>query len=207
MAWTSDKQDPEGLTMLSFTTDKQAYKVGEKVTVTLPKSSAGRALISIEDGSRILSKEWVTTNAKEDTKYTLTVTEEMAPNFYIFATLLQPHAQTDNDLPIRLYGVLNINVENEETKLTPVINMPDELRPEKEFSVSVSEKNGKDMTYTLAIVDEGLLDLTSFKTPNAWSDFYARQALGVRTWDMFDLVVGAQTGKIGPLLSIGGDEA
>jgi len=203
----SEKQDPEGLTMLSFTTDKQSYKVGEKVTVTLPKSSAGRALISIEDGSRILHKDWVATNADEDTKYTFTVTEEMAPNFYIFASLLQPHAQTDNDLPIRLYGVLNISVENSETKLTPVISMPDELRPEKEFSVSVSEKNGKDMTYTLAIVDEGLLDLTSFKTPDAWNDFYARQALGVRTWDMFDLVVGAQTGKIGPLLSIGGDEA
>ncbi len=203
----SDKQDPSGLTMLSFTTDKQSYKVGEKVTVNLPKSSEGRVLISIEDGSRIITKDWVNTTAKEDTKYTFTVTEEMAPNFYIFGTLLQPHAQTNNDLPIRLYGVLNINVENKDTQLTPVINMPNELRPEKEFTVSVSEKNGKDMTYTLAIVDEGLLDLTSFKTPNAWSDFYARQALGVRTWDMFDMVVGAQTGKMGPLLSIGGDEA
>jgi len=203
----SDKQDPEGLTMLSFTTDKQSYIVGEKVTVTIPKSSAGRALISIEDGSRIITKDWVSTSAGEDTKYTFTVTEEMAPNFYIYASLLQPHAQKDNDLPIRLYGVLNINVENKETELNPVINMADELRPEKEFTVSVSEKNGKDMTYTLTIVDEGLLDLTAFKTPNAWADFYSRQALGVRTWDMFDMVVGAQTGKIGPLLSIGGDEA
>ena len=63
------------------------------------------------------------------------------------------------------------------------------------------------MTYTLAIVDEGLLDLTSFKTPNAWNEFYSREALGVRTWDLFDRVLGAQTGMLGPLLSIGGDEA
>ena len=203
----SEKQDPSGLTMLSFTTDKQTYNVGETATVILPKSSDGRALISIEDGSRVISREWVTTSGKEDTKHTFRVTEEMAPNFYIFASLFQPHAQTDNDLPIRMYGVLNINVENKETVLSPVITMPNELRPEKEFSVSVSEKNKKEMTYTLAIVDEGLLDLTSFKTPNAWNDFYSRQALGVRTWDMFDMVVGAQTGKLGPLLSIGGDEA
>lgn len=203
----SKKDDPSGLTMLSFTTEKPTYKVGETASVIIPKSSNGRVLISIEDGSKILSKQWINTSASEDTKYSFTVTEEMTPNFYVFATLLQPHAQTDNDLPIRMYGVVNVNVENNETILSPVINMPDELRPEKEFSVSVSEKNGKDMTYTLAIVDEGLLDLTSFKTPNAWSDFYARQALGVRTWDMFDMVVGAQTGKIGPLLSIGGDEA
>lgn len=203
----SQKDDPSGLTMLSFSTDKQSYKVGETVTVILPKSSKGRTLLTIEDGSRIISRQWVKTNAEEDTKYTFKVTEEMTPNFYIFASQLQPHAQTDNDLPIRMYGVRNISVENDETKLTPVISMPDELRPEKEFTVSISEKNKKEMTYTLAIVDEGLLDLTAFKTPNAWADFYARQALGVRTWDMFDMVVGAQTGKLGPLLSIGGDEA
>ncbi|MDR2955703.1 MAG: hypothetical protein LBV43_11530 [Prevotella sp.] len=203
----SDKQDADGLTMLSFTTDKTSYNVGETATVIIPKSSNGRVLISIEDGSKILSRQWVRTSPDEDTKHTFTITEEMTPNFYIFANLLQPHAQEHNDSPIRMYGVLNVNVENKETVLTPVINMPDELRPEKEFTASVSEKNGKDMTYTLAIVDEGLLDLTAFKTPNAWTDFYARQSLGVRTWDMFDMVVGAQAGKLGPLLSIGGDEA
>lgn len=202
----SSKDDPNGLTMLSFSTDKQTYNVGEKVTVTLPKSSAGRTLISIENGSKVLSRKWVETSATEDTKYSFKVEEGMAPNFYIFATLLQPHAQSDNDLPIRMYGVLNIDVNNENTILTPVISMPDELRPEKEFTVSVSEKNRKNMTYTLAIVDEGLLDLTAFKTPDAWPSFYAKQALGVRTWDMYDMVVGAMTGKLGSLLSIGGDE-
>lgn len=201
------KEDASGLTMLSFSTDKNSYNVGEKATVILPKSSDGRALISIENGSKIISKTWVKTSAKEDTKYIFDVTDEMAPNFYVFTTLIQPHAQTDNDLPIRMYGVLNINVDNKNTILSPVINMPNELKPEKEFSIAVSEKNKKPMTYTLAVVDEGLLDLTSFKTPNAWNDFYAKQALGVRTWDMYDMVVGALTGKMGPLLSIGGDEA
>ncbi len=203
----SNKTDPNGLTMLSFSTDKQTYSVGEKATVIIPKSSAGRALISIENGSRVISREWVKTSAKEDTKYTFKVTEEMNPNFYVFATLLQPHAQKDNDLPIRMYGVVNVNVENKDSKLMPVISMPNELRPEKEFTLSVSEKSRKPMTYTLAIVDEGLLDLTAFKTPNAWDEFYAREALGVRTWDLFDRVLGANTGLFGPLLSIGGDEA
>ncbi|MDH6355516.1 uncharacterized protein YfaS (alpha-2-macroglobulin family) [Dysgonomonas sp. PH5-45] len=203
----SDKQDPNGLTMLSFSTDKRTYNAGEKATVIIPKSSQGRVLISIENGSKVIQREWIKTSEKEDTKYTFTVTDEMTPNFYIFATLLQPHAQTVNGLPIRMYGVQNINVENKNTVLQPVINMPAELRPEKEFTVSVSEKNRKKMTYTLAIVDEGLLDLTAFRTPNAWADFYSRQALGVRTWDMFDMVVGAHAGKMGPLLSIGGDEA
>ncbi len=203
----SNKTDPNGLTMLSFSTDKETYAVGETVTVIIPKSSSGRALISIENGSGIIWKEWIKTSETEDTEYQFKITEEMNPNFYLFVTLLQPHAQTENDLPIRLYGVRNINVEDKNSKLQPIIQMPNELSPEKEFSVSVSEKNKKSMTYTLAIVDEGLLDLTSFKTPNVWNEFYAREALGVRTWDLFDRVLGANTGMIGPLLSIGGDEA
>jgi len=36
--------------------------------------------------------------------------------------------------------------------------------------VTVSEKSGKPMTYTLAIVDDGLLDLTNFKTPDPWNE-------------------------------------
>lgn len=202
----SNKQDAAGATMLSFSTDKNSYSVGEKATVILPKSSNGRALLTIEDGSRVISRTWIKTSAEEDTKHTFEITDEMAPNFYIWATLLQPHSQTSNESPIRMYGVINVNVENKNTLLEPVINMQDVVRPEKEFTVSVTEKNKTDMTYTLAIVDDGLLDLTSFKTPNAWQEFYSRQALGIRTWDMFDQVIDAKTGKFGPLLSIGGGD-
>ncbi|MDR1742688.1 MAG: hypothetical protein LBR48_02575 [Dysgonamonadaceae bacterium] len=202
----ANKTDPNGLTMLSFSTDKPTYEPGEKATVIIPKSSEGHVLISIENGSRVVQQEWVKTSASKDTKYSFKVTEEMNPNFYIFATLLQPHAQTENDLPIRMYGIQNIGVEDKNSRLTPVIAMADELQPEKEFTVSISEKTKKPMTYTLAIVDEGLLDLTSFKTPNAWDEFYAHEALGVRTWDLFDRVIGAHTGMFGPLLSVGGDE-
>ena len=63
------------------------------------------------------------------------------------------------------------------------------------------------MTYTIALVDDGLLDLTRFKTPNPWNTFYARQSLGVRTWDIFDDVIGAYGGKVNQILSIGGDES
>jgi uncharacterized protein YfaS (alpha-2-macroglobulin family) len=62
------------------------------------------------------------------------------------------------------------------------------------------------MTYTIAIVDDGLLDLTRFKTPNAWNEFYAKEALGVKTWDVYDDVIGAYGGKINQVFSIGGDE-
>ena len=63
------------------------------------------------------------------------------------------------------------------------------------------------MAYTLAIVDEGLLDLTRFRTPDPWQAFNAREALGVNTWDLYNYVVGTYGDRIEQLFSIGGDDA
>jgi hypothetical protein len=102
--------------------------------------------------------------------------------------------------------VLPIMVEDPSTKLQPVIAMKDVLRPEEKSKITVSEKNGQEMTYTIAIVDDGLLDLTRFKTPEPWSNFYARESLGVKSWDMYDNVLGAWSAQLERMFSIGGDE-
>ncbi len=202
----SSKTDPEALTMLSFSTDKDSYEVGEKVTVYIPAVSKGQALVSLENSRKVISRKWVKTSGEDDVAYSFKVTPEMAPNFYIHVTLVQPHERADNDLPIRLYGVRPVLVNDRNSHLEPVITMPDVLRPEEEFKIKIKEKSGRPMTYTLAIVDEGLLDLTSFKTPDPWNTMYAREALGVSTWDLYDDVIGAYSGRFSPMFSIGGDE-
>lgn len=190
--------------MLMFSTDKEKYSVGEKAVVSFPSSEGGRALISLENGSKVVQTMWAKTK-KGETQVTIPVTEKMAPNVYIHITLIQPHATTANDSPIRLYGIVPIEVVDKNTVLQPQITMPDVLKPEQKTTIKVSEKTGKAMTYTLAVVDEGLLDLTRFKTPNAWDEFYAKEALGVKTWDIYDDVIGAYGGKINQVFSIGGD--
>ena len=67
----------------------------------------------------------------------------MAPNIYVHISLLQVHEQTKNDLPIRLYGVIPILVENAETVLVPKLEMPEVLKPEEKFRLKVSEEKGK----------------------------------------------------------------
>ena len=203
----SNKSDPNGIKMLAFSLDKKTYEAGDQATVIIPASTGGRALVSIENGSEVISREWVDMAASGDTKYTFRVTEEMAPNVYVHISLLQPYAQTANDLPIRMYGVMPVFVTHKQSILTPQIVMKDVLRPESEFTVQVKEQSGRPMTYTLAVVDDGLLGLTNFKTPDPWNEFYAREALGIRTWDMYDYVIGAYAGRYGSLFSVGGDEA
>lgn len=203
----SDKSDPEALSMLSFTTDKKSYEVGETATVYLPVAEGGHALVSFENAAGVLSRSWVSTSGSAETAWKFRITDKMAPNFYLHITLLQPHRQTVNDLPIRMYGVRNVDVSNPDSHLTPVIECPDIVRPQTPFTIKVKEKAGKAMTYTLAIVDEGLLDLTAFKTPDPWTAMNEREALGVRTWDMYDDVIGAYAGKFTQVLSLGGDMA
>ena len=202
----SSKADPDALTMLTFATDKESYNVGETATIYIPAASKGQALISLENSRKVISRKWVKTSGEGDVTYSFQITPEMAPNFYVHVTLIQPHEGSGNDLPIRLYGVRPVLVNDEDTHLEPVIIMPDVLRPEENFTVKVKEKKGRPMTYTLAIVDEGLLDLTAFKTPDPWSAMYAREALGVSTWDLYDDVIGAYSGRFSPMFSIGGDE-
>ncbi|WP_179352869.1 alpha-2-macroglobulin family protein [Winogradskyella vidalii] len=201
---TNPSGNKEAAKMLVFSTDKEKYNVGETAKLTFPSGSEGRALVSIENGSEVLQHQWVKT-APGETTVDIPVTSEMAPNVFINISLLQPHAITSNDLPIRLYGVIPMMVEDPATKLTPEIKMPDVIQPEQSYEIEVSEKNNKAMTYTIAVVEEGLLDLTRFKTPNAWDSFYAREALGVKTWDIFDDVVGAYSGSIDQVFAIGGD--
>ncbi len=200
----STGNDKEAAKMLVFASNKDKYNVGETATIKFPSGSEGRALVSIENGSEVLERKWIKTT-KGETEVKIPITSKMAPNVFVNISLLQPHAVTSNDLPIRLYGVIPILVEDPKTILEPELRMASVLRPEQEFEVFITEKNNKSMTYTIAMVEEGLLDLTRFKTPNAWNEFYSREALGIKTWDIFDDVIGAYSGSIDQVFAIGGD--
>ncbi|MEO8086642.1 MAG: MG2 domain-containing protein, partial [Bacteroidota bacterium] len=204
-AGRGQRENQGSATMLSFSSDKDKYIVGDQVKLAFPSGKNSRALISIESGTKVIKSYWAQ-GVEGETQFSFPVTPDMTPNVYVNITLLQPHSQTVNDLPIRMFGVIPILVENPGTHIQPVITMQNVLRPEEPVSISIKEQQGKPMTYTVAVVDEGLLDLTRFPTPDPWNNFYAREALGVKTWDMFDYVMGAWGAQLERMLNIGGDE-
>ena len=195
----------EGSTQLNMLIDKEKYNVGETARITIPSTSGASALVSIEKGGKILSTHRVQC-FDGSTEIRIPVTRDMSPNAYASIALIQPHGNVKNDAPIRLYGVKNINVEDPASHLAPVIDIPAETKPESTLRFKVKEEKGRAMSYIVAVVDEGLLSLTGFKTPDAWGAFYAKEALRVRTWDEYDSVIGAYGGHIEQLFAIGGDE-
>jgi uncharacterized protein YfaS (alpha-2-macroglobulin family) len=200
------KGNTEGATLLTINTDKEKYNPGDKIKISFPAPENARAIVTLENQSGIMDEIYVSTKGKY-TEVSFDAVPEMTPNIYASITVIQPHSQTVNDMPIRLYGVVPIMVEDPGTRLSPVINMPSEIRSQKAVEIKISESGKNKMNYTLAVVDEGLLDITGFKTPDPWAYFYGREALGVQTWDLYDFVLGAFGGTLERIFAIGGDEA
>lgn len=202
----ADYEGQDMATMLNITTDKKSYRAGEKVKVSFPSSRDGVAIVSLENGSSFRDIRRIPVTAGS-TGFEFETTAGMCPNLYVYVTLIQPQEGRDNDRPIRLYGVVNVNIEDAGLHLQPEIGISSELRPGETFTVTVSEKEKRAMEYTLAIVDEGLLALTSFRTPSPFPAFYSREALGVKTWDFYDFIFGAYGARLERAFAIGGDEA
>lgn len=208
-SWAGAQRDQSGpaANILTLSSDKQEYKVGDTAVVQLPEASQGRALLTLETGSAILEHRWLeASKEKGANRVSIPITAEMAPNVYVAVTLVQPHAGKTNDRPIRLYGVLPLKVSDPKTRLAPVVTTAAEWAPQSKATVTVSETQGRAMNYTLAVVDEGLLGLTNFKTPSLHGEFYKREALGILTWDLFDEVAGAYGGELDRLLALGGSD-
>jgi len=196
-------QDDKERKFLQITLDKNVYNVGDKATIAFPTPGEGTALLTIEKGDRILDQRWKSVSKKE-TAFTLDITEDMLPNCYASISLIQPHNQNTNDAPMRLYGIKTLYVEEADTRLPLILYTPKKLEPKKPFSIRVKSESKRKATYTIAIVDEGLLDLTAFQTPSPWDYFFKKIRLMVTTCDNFEEIMGILFPDIDKYLTIGG---
>jgi uncharacterized protein YfaS (alpha-2-macroglobulin family) len=204
--YNMDDTDRESASLLRPVAERDNVSVGEQVNIKLPTSAGGRMLVSLETSAGSIEQFWADAKAGETT-VSFKTDERMVPTVYANITLLQPYEQTTNDRPVRLYGLVPVTVTDPETVLQPEITAAAEWGPKERVEVSVMEQNGKPMTYTLAVVDEGLLGLTRFNTPNLHDRFFAKEALSVRTFDLYKFVIGSLNGDFGKVLAIGGDGA
>ena len=152
-------------------------------------------------------KQYMKDASSEEVTEEIEITKEMTPNAYVYVTLLQDYNKKENDRPIRLYGITPLNVEDEETKIDLDIEAPEQVRPNEKFTVKVRNKNNNKVDFTIAVVDEGLLDITAFKTPNPWDYFFKKVANAITMFDNYSEIIGKPFGKVNQILKVGGDEA
>lgn len=191
--------------MLVLKSDRKRYRVGERASIRFPAPRTGSVLFSIEQGTRVLNSRWLFLGGpSEEADIPFEVTAGMIPTAYATVSLIQPHGQSGNDRPIRMFGTLPIEVYDPATRLDFDIIMPEQLRPGEPFQVAVQSSIADSVEFTIAVVDQGLLALTDFRTPDPWAYFFQKRSLGVRTYDLFAHVIGVSKGDPFKTFSIGG---
>ena len=190
---------------LKINLDRGIYAPGDSVTLSFDSPAKGTAYITLEQGEEVLKQEWKKVTPGQ-TKFSFLATKAMLPNIYASVSLIQPLQENTNDVPMRIYGIKPIFIEDPNSRLQVDWNVPKQIQPKETFKVSIQSNSKQEGTYTLAMVDEGLLDLTNFKTPNPWKYYFKKVRLGVKTKDNYDEVLGSLYPDMDRYFSIGGDE-
>lgn len=194
--------------LMTLTSDAEVYAPGDVARIRFPLPPSGAALVTVEQGDEVKQAQWYpVTGAETEATVAIPVTPAMAPNAYVAVSVLQPYAQTANDRPLRLYGVLPLLVEDPQTRLGVSLETPPFWRPENPFAVELQTEDRQPAAFTLAVVDQGLLALTGHRTPDPWQAFYGKTRLSVRTFDLFAQVIGAHRGDVFRTFAIGGSLA
>jgi uncharacterized protein YfaS (alpha-2-macroglobulin family) len=177
--------EPEKL-MLDF--DKKSYQVGEPAVVQVRSPFAGKLVLTVEREG-ILDQRIVEMPENTAT-ITLPVREAYKPNVYVTGCLIRSNQSLEVHAPVRAYGAYPLMVDCSGEKLSLNLKTPDHIAPRTTLDVSVQVTGGSGQTYlTVAAVDEGVLQITDFATPDPFGYFYQKKRLSVDTYDIYSFIL------------------
>ena len=188
--------------MAEVTTDKQIYKTGETAKVKVKAPFAGSLLVDAETTEVVWNETRGTRGA--ETEFSLKVTEDMRPNAWITAQVVRP-AQKDGS-PARAFGIAPLMTDNSASRLKVEIAKVQKLEPGKnKITLTVKDGSGKGTAadVTVMLVDETVLGLTGYATPDPWKFFTARRMPGMETYDLYGALITPEKSST-PLLTAGG---
>jgi uncharacterized protein YfaS (alpha-2-macroglobulin family) len=171
---------------LNIELDKKIYKPGEKVVATVSGSFEGTTLLSVETDEVL---HYDTSSGKKTVKFTFEATEKMTPNAWVTAHHVKAANEEDTWSSHRAFGAVPIYIDRSDKKLRVKINSPEKIRPaeKNEFSVELRDEKGNGVAgeFTTMLVDEGVLGLTAFKTPDFYEHYMRKRALTLFAYDVY----------------------
>ena len=185
--------------------DKPSYKPGETAHISIKPAADGQALVVVA-GDRVYSSKLIDAPANGAT-IDVPISADWGAGAYVLVTDYRPLNQATGREPVRSIGVAWLGVDNSERTLTPLIGGPVKITPRQRITIPVVVKGlgeGEDAYLTLAAVDEGILQLTDFKSPDPVGFYFGKRRLGVGMHDDYGRLIKAEKGAIGSLRE-GGD--
>jgi uncharacterized protein YfaS (alpha-2-macroglobulin family) len=165
-------------------TNKENYVLGEKAKAIFKTPFDGKLLITIENHGIIEHKYVQTTN--KSAELTLELGIEHLPNVYITATLVRPMDQPELPL-MSAHGMKTIKVDDPKRRIPIVITATEKSRSKTKQKVEVRTSPNTELT--IAVVDEGILQIKNTETAKINEYFYQKRALGVRSFDLYPLLL------------------
>lgn len=166
---------------IDITFDKPVYKPGEEAAILFKTPFAGELLVTVEQ-NKVLN-HFLIKSDNSGSAMKLKITDEYLPNVWITATLLRKTSEPGIPLTVA-HGFASMQVEKPSDKLPVVITAPQKIRSNVKQPITVKTTPGAEVT--IAVVDEGILQITDYKTPDPYGYFYGKRALEVTPYDLFD---------------------
>ena len=165
--------------------DKEKYSPNEKAKILFTTPFDGRMLVTVERNSVL---EYQHIDVKNRTaELSLSLNQDYMPNVYITATLYKPH-EVKSQTPFLVgHGFASLKVEDQKRKLNTSISALEEVKPRTKQKIKI--KTTPNALVTFAAVDEGILQLTNYKSPNPYEFMYAKRPLGVTSYDLYKLLL------------------
>ena len=189
VAWEENSDSPT----VELVADKDAYAAGEtaRILIKSPWTKAS-GLLTLERNGVVEARRFEVTSSAAVVD--VPIAAEFTPNVYASVTLTkgrtEPMASTDGDRgrPAVLTGSVNLIVPPTAQKLKVAVSADrKEYLPGAEgtATVKVVGADGKPASgeVTLWAVDEGVLRLTNYQTPDLLTAFYEQRNLDVTTSD------------------------
>lgn len=210
--WWSDPKTIDRPDVVAVTHDpEKPVSAGDKVTVhiTAPYASAA----TIVAATHTVGTPLLTTLPAEGKDVTLDVPEGVTNGFYVLVSAVQKPAAgataTATGAPLRrAMGLVWVPVDPTPHQLKVSVDTPDLVRPNQvlEAKVHVEGAENGSAYVTLAAVDDGVLQLTNYQSPNPDKWFLGQTLLGVTPFDLYGDLIDA-SGALKGVLHEGGDGA
>lgn len=186
---------------LQIKLNKSDYAIGEYIEMQIKAPYVGAGLITIER-DRIYGYEWFKTNTTSSVQR-IRVPNNLEGNGYVHVTFVRAMESPEIFMSPLSYGVMPFSVSREKRTNPVDIESPDLARPGEPYRIRYkSQKPGKIVVFA---VDEGILQVANYHTPDPLAHFFKKKALEVKTAQILDLVL-PEFKLIKELSSPGGDE-
>ena len=174
--------------------------------MSIKPTADGKALVVVAGDTRVSPRKLIDAPAS-GASVDIPVSADWGAGAYVLVTDYRPLNQATGREPVRSIGVAWLGVDNSERTLTPLIGGPKKILPRQQRQHSRQVKGlaeGEDAYLTLAAVDEGILQLTDFKSPDPVGYYFGKRRLGVGMHDDYGRLIKAEKGAVGAMRE-GGD--